>query len=137
MAKFDLSEALETLDYDFSPHGTPRKSGPHGIVPEPSTGQIEAFTRIMRALVGPMMADQEAAQNMTPTEIAAKLADVDEDEAEAREKIDALTQAIADLCSGQPSAEDIKSLPFRGRQAFFGWVVGTFLDPNQQALVSR
>ncbi len=43
---------------------------------------------------------------------------------------DAVLQASAELCSHQPSFEQIKKLPSRTQKAFFGWLSGVFGDPE-------
>lgn len=133
---FDLADELDLLEWDFTPRGEERKSGPHGIVAEPSAGQITAFTQAIRRLVGPALTDAAGSQDiamMSPAEMAAKLAEAEATDAAGIETLGKLIVAVSDVCSGSPSAEEISALPYRGQQAFFGYVVGTFIDPNQSA----
>jgi len=43
---------------------------------------------------------------------------------------DETTVLVAAACSDFPSAEDLETLPYRVRSAFFGWFVGQLLSPE-------
>lgn len=127
---FKLEDELGELPYDFRTKGNP--NAPHGIIAEPSTKQIQDFQRTLRALMGPALEKMAEAQEMSPKERAAAISADAESEEEAEAQHELTLKAIAKLCSDSPSVTDLKSLPYRGQQFFVGWIVGVFLDPNQQ-----
>lgn len=116
MSKFDAANAVEKLEYDFSAYG-----GDHGVSPEPSYEQIRDFQKRLQALGG-----QERLHRLEEETVAA--ADTGEDP--ESEYMEEMSDAIADLCSHQPSAKEINRLPFRVRIAYFGWITGEVVDPE-------
>jgi hypothetical protein len=137
--KFVLAEELDTLEYDFR---TPaRPDAPHGVIPEPTTKQLDTFSSTLRHIMAPMaalVADRsEPEAELSAADVAAAMATVDEDEAKSRALLDELVVAVAAVCSNTPSVADIEDLPYRGQKAFIGWIMGTFLDPESNALASK
>jgi len=130
MAKFNLAEAVDQLEYDFRTPANP--DGEYGIIPEPTSDQIAAFRTVLAATfpttIGPT---GEAVVDIKA--LAAKVQTADEGSALE----DLLYQAVTDLCSGHPSNEAIRGLPFRGQRAFVGWIVGTFLQDPQSAPATK
>lgn len=124
---FKLEDELDELSYDFRTKANP--DGAHGVIPEPSSKQIQVFQRKLRKLVGPAIEQMAAAPEMTMKE-RAELMTKDVDEAEAESKFRESLAAVAALCSNQPSVEDIAALPYRAQQAFIGWIVGVFMNPE-------
>lgn len=121
MAGFVLNEQVEELRYDFSPHGG------SGVIPEPSALQIRDFRRYLATAIGDMPEVPE--EGLKTTELVKKVAEYlgrDTSEIEAK-----TLHAIADVCSDNPSYETLDSLPYRHQQAFFGWLVGVLLRPEQ------
>lgn len=138
MAKptFTLAEELDLLEWDFSPRDTPG-AGPKGIIPEPTSAQLQQFSKAMRQIVGPVMAEAgKDPATLSPDEIAAKLAEADAEEEAALAMVDQLIVAVAAVCSDSPNTDQIRALPYRAQQAFFGWIVGTFMDPKSQGLAT-
>lgn len=118
MPNFDAAE--DELTYDFTKY----IEGAAGVIPEPSSQQLEDFTETLRQVM-PTKVDEATGKNVL---------DIDKLSAavEAGEDLDAiLCMAVEGLFSGTPSAEQISSLPFRVKQRFFGWVVGTFLSQGE------
>lgn len=112
MGKFNAATAVEALEYDFSAYG-----GGEGIIPEPTTGQVDDFFKVLKSLystINPDSADAEAIEALKNM-----------NEAEAAGIGDQLKDALAALCSGQPSREHLDMLPFRVFSAFSGWLAGS------------
>lgn len=124
---FQLEEEIDELSYNFATKANP--TGPTGVIPEPSSKQIETFRRKLRTLMGPVLDAQLKAADMTPAERVAALNDV-EDGGDGDTRTHDMLVAVAEICSNQPSVEQIEALPFRGQQVFIGWIVGVFLNPN-------
>lgn len=109
MSGFKASEAAPKLDYDFNPHMDVK-----GTVPEPSQDAMRQYNKEIGVIYG----------GKTREEIA-KLPVEDQEEIGA-----ALVAAMAELCDGSPSLEELKALPFRTIQAFSGWLMGSFKNPT-------
>jgi hypothetical protein len=116
MTNFDA--AVDELTYDFTQY----VEGAQGTIPEPSVAQVETFTEMLRQVM--------------PTAVNEKgdlILDVNALKAKVEEGDDLallINNAIADLCSGSPTAAQIAALPFRVQRRFYGWIIGTFLSPE-------
>lgn len=131
--------ANDDLDFDFADVG-----GPKGTVPEPTRDRLDAYWASVREGMEVAGLDQERmleAEKLggadTPEGRAALVAIM----AEATpEKLSEMTrgriQAIADLCAGQPSREEIDALPYRVQEAFFGWLLEKFRPRSSNAAVA-
>lgn len=117
MAGFDAATAVEAMDWNFEKFG-----GGSGVVPEPSTKEMKdfqkQFARIMRDAGALEMSDEDAAK-LDEAEFEALQEQVDE----IGDRLDA---TIARLCKDQPSAEQVKKLPFRVKTAFSKWLMEQF-----------
>ena len=104
MAGFDASTAVEPMEYDFTAYG-----GSKGIVPEPSTKEMQVFQRdfakVMRKGQALEISDEEA-MKLTDKQF-------DKLQADAQGIGEELDELIAQLCKGEPSREDVAKLPFR------------------------
>lgn len=132
MGKFDAGTAVEAMEYDFTKYG-----GGAGIIPEPSGDVLDEF---MQALAASMSTVQDVTNlgeiDTTDGEaVAAALAAI-KDQDTIKQVDDELTELVARLTQGQPSADDIATLPFRVKQAFIGWLVGQ-LNPQAEAPASN
>jgi hypothetical protein len=122
---FDAAEIL-ALDYSLKPYVNAA-----GTVPEPTPSRLNAFTRRVM-LLGAAVAAPEEAPDPAPAGKAAEemgiaaidAADIERllDQNEAAEK--ELRGAVADLCAGSPSPEQIEALPTRVFMRFFRWLMG-------------
>lgn len=128
MAKFNAGTAVEALEYDFTEY----VPGCEGIIPEPSTEQIEQYFERAREVAKEVIGLRDKMQKvsgdnveeMSEEEISAIVTDLESvNVSDMQNKMIAL---IADLCSQQPSAEHILALPFRVRQEFVKWVGAQF-----------
>lgn len=119
MAAFRASEALEALEYDFTPH-----VDAHGIIPEPSSGQVEEMFDQLRGIV----ADLGLAYSHSPEENIAALANAPED---ALSTVNTrMLAALHVVCGDTPSRGQLEALPHRLRQAFMGWLFAQLGDPQ-------
>lgn len=136
MAKFDAASAVEGLEYDFTKY----VDGCEGVIPEPSTDQLEAYFKEMSDFAQSARALQNKAQGvqagtLAPEEIDEVLASMNE--VSIAHFIDVLADAAGRLCSDQPSAEQIKGLPYRVLQAFIQWITGEFRPEGGAATTRR
>ncbi|AXH49411.1 hypothetical protein SEA_CROSBY_23 [Streptomyces phage Crosby] len=117
MSGFDAATAVEPMDYDFTAY-----EGGKGVVPEPSTKEMQVFQRefakVMRKGQALEISDEEA---MKLTEKA-----FDKLQTDAQKIGEELDELIASLCKGTPSREDVAKLPFRVKTAFSKWLMEQF-----------
>lgn len=117
MAGFDAATAVDPMEWDFSHYG-----GGKGVVPEPSTAEMQDFQRdfakVMRKGQALEISDEEA---MKLSEKA-----FDKLQADAQKIGEELDELIARLCKGSPSTEDVATLPFRVKTAFSKWLMEQF-----------
>jgi hypothetical protein len=126
MATFVLGEQIQDLGYDFSPYGG------EGIIPEPSAEQIKSFRRAFAQLV---QSSADSANKQAPEDmIKAAIELLNKDTSELDTKI---LMAVAEVCSGKPSFDELDALPYRAQNAFVGWCVGTFLLPEVPTLATK
>lgn len=110
MAGFDAASAVQELKWKFKPD-----VDAEGTVPEPSDKLIDEFWASLRDLTEAATNDdamKKLASDAAP-EIATKMAAL-----------------FGSLCQECPSTEQILELPYRKRQAFYGWVVGQLANPE-------
>lgn len=129
-SSFVLEDELEDLTYDFTKY-TPNAVG---VIPEPTLDQIKAFQKSIREALRPVVETLTPADEETTSQeqlLAALAEPTPKDEKVATEREKKLCEAMAAVCSGHPTYEEISSLPYRGQQAFAGWLVGVMLNPNR------
>lgn len=118
MAGFNAGSSVEPLEYDFT---TVEGGKGKGAIPEPSQEQLEEFSADFQALVEEVR--QESSGSMSedsPEDMLVQMRDL-------RRRS---TEIVSKLCSGQPSVEEIESLPPRLQTAFSKWVRQEMTDPN-------
>jgi hypothetical protein len=109
MTSFSAKSAAPALDYDFNPHVKAK-----GTVPEPSQEAVEQFQEVILAILPD--GDLDKLQNLSL--------------AEGKAATLKFKEALADLCAGSPSREELDALPHRVLVAFSGWLSGSFQDPS-------
>jgi hypothetical protein len=131
MPKFDAGTVVEPLDYDF----TTVKGYPHhkakGLIPEPSEKQIASFIGSLRDLMkdaGAMVDGGDAEDIANPMAFLKQLDSYDP--AKFLDLYAGMSTAYADLCSGNPSVEEISALPLRVRLRFFAWLMEEVVSPE-------
>lgn len=120
MAKFDVSEHTEKLEFDFSAF-----DGPAGVIPEPSDQQIIDFTKVIDLV-------QEKAGTTTKDDGdgGGRRRLIAETMASNVELLHLMTDAVAEVCTNIPTSEEITKLPFRVRMLFLNWVMDELLSPE-------
>jgi hypothetical protein len=121
MGSFVLSDEVGELTYNFEPYGG------SGVIPEPSSMQIQVFRQGLADLIEGTPTPGNP-QEMAPADFVHALSSIlKRDSSENDEKV---MHMAADVCTGQPSYDEIKALPYRARSAFLGWLVGTLILPE-------
>lgn len=119
MPGFRASEAvdLDALAYDFAPWGS------EGQVPEPMHEDVREYQRAVAKAVGIPYVE------FTTQRYRDKVNELNAEENETL--FDALREATATLCKGQPSSDEIKALPVR---VFRAWQAHLFghLFPQEE-----
>jgi hypothetical protein len=122
LSTFNLTEEVGVLEYNFMPYAG------SGIIPEPSAIQIQAFRQALGEMLGDVEDSPDKPAQDDPTLFAKRLSEyLNQDTTETDEKS---LHLVADVCSNQPSFDELHALPYRARQAFLGWVVGMLLVPE-------
>jgi hypothetical protein len=123
VSSFNLGQEIGELTYNFEPWAGA------GSIPEPSSVQIQAFRQALGEVFA--LGQEEGEEKQDPNDPAqfAKMLNqfLSQDTTEVDEKMLHLAAAV---CSDSPSFDDLQALPFRGRQAFLGWLVGVLLVPE-------
>lgn len=129
MGGFDAGQQVERLNYDFStltdPDGKPY-SDAKGIIPEPSSGEVQDLLEKLIAAGKDAGLDAEDLTG-TPQQVALALAGADREQLDRMK--DALLDAIGEFTKGHPTRDEIAALPHRLQDAFIGWLLGEFTDP--------
>lgn len=129
MAKFDAGSAVEVMEYDFTKY-----DGGQGEIPEPSRGQVELFfERIaeLKKFTNKAMRDGEtiAEDDESGEELEKFIEELSEGELKKYQA--ELSVWAADVCSQEPSVEDINKLPYRVFGAFMAYLAGE-LGPKDE-----
>lgn len=142
MGKFVAETAVEALEYDFTKYVD--GDGAAGIIPEPSTSQLEEYFDSMKSMVKGIRdiqskakdveEAQKAGEDVSDEEMDKVLAEMDEISFSNFQN--EMARAVSRLCSNQPSEDQISKLPFRVKQAFIQWITGEF-RPEGQAPTTR
>lgn len=120
MAKFNAGTAVEAMEYDFTDYG-----GSSGQIPEPTSKHVDVFFDRIKSLAQEVKRLQTGKQDSSPiSEVEAGDMLAAMDDLNLAEYEEALADAIADLCQGTPSGDEISKLPFRVRAAFMQWLIG-------------
>lgn len=131
MAGFNAATVVEPLDYDFRTKDNPK--GKYGVIREPNDRQIADYMSGVKTLVKGLRADlpEAIAKGGDDVDIAALFMAVDDLDPEVVVKFhDDMAGIFASLCSGEPSKEDILSVPIRIRVVFYGWLQTEVMSPE-------
>lgn len=139
MAKFVSAEVVEPLEFDFAPHG------PAGVVPEPSTAQMNRFMHDLGEIgAKASKATGQDVDTSDPGAVVRVLSDMNEKDLARQD--DAMIDAVARLCGGgkvngkwqggEPSRAELAALPGRVLHAFTGWLTAELFRPEAEAAVS-
>lgn len=132
MTKFNAGTAVEAMEYDFSDYkddeGNPL---PSGIIPEPTTDQMEAYFNGVRNIAQSVrdtrmnvqdMREKAGSGDLSNEEMEKILASMDQ--VSIKKFQGEICDLLGSLCSDQPSAIVLGRLPYRVLQAFMGWIQG-------------
>ena len=122
---FDLSKQVKALDYNLG-------GGVRGTVPEPSPKSVNRYQARMRENLRTLGRDVDMSD---PEDLIRVLGSLTEDDMNAiyEENLD----AVAELCDGSPSRDQLAELPYRGFQAFVGWLSGELTPEAVRPATSR
>lgn len=131
MAGFTAATVVEPLKYSLKPYVDKT-----GTVKEPSDTQLDDFDRAiteetqrLRKLV-PKLPDRDDADAYLAAVEEAERANVSD---EATSTFEIQARIHADLCSGEPSFDDLMALPRRVRMHFFNWLNKEVSNPEAGA----
>lgn len=127
---FKPSDAVEALDYDFRPDVES-----FGTIPEPTQDALEELFADLRRIGTQGSLDSLAALQPGVDNPGQALAEIPEDV--LGNVTGALVAAVAKLCQGTPSEDEINALPIRYRQAFIDWLLGETTNPTKRTTASR
>lgn len=120
---FNAGQAVSRLDYDF----TDFLPGVKGISPEPSTEQV----LIMQARIREIF----RIGDMDPQALNEYLRDLSLEDFKKRDA--EIAETYADVCSQQPSTDEILALPHRVQVAFIGYLSGELNTPTAGSSATR
>lgn len=127
---FKPSDAVEALDYDFRP-----EVDSYGTIPEPTQSDLESLFSDLREIGAKGSMDALASVQPGVDNPGAVLAELPEDL--LGNLTGALVAAVAKICKGTPSEDEINALPVRYRQAFLDWLLGETTNPTKRTPASR
>jgi hypothetical protein len=123
---FNAGDEVEPLDYDFTffKDKIPELAVAKGTIPEPSDTAVQ---RMQRKLVEATKKFVPSGAPGAPT-TAAAMADLPEDAFEQAETV--ILDAIAELCAGSPTREQLAVLPYRHKRKFIAWLQRQLMNPE-------
>jgi hypothetical protein len=125
MPKFDAGSIGGAIEYDFTEWG-----GSAGVVPEPSRRAVKKFMDdIQKGFKEIGLRDKDDPDTTTPDEVVDTMNNIEDDEVFQR-TADMLTKAVAEICDGSPSYEDLANLHYRPFMGFFGYLIGELMNPE-------
>lgn len=129
MPAFNAGTVVEPLDYDFRTKDNP--NGKYGTVKEPTDRQLAEYLAGVKNLVA-QFKGQIPEGLITGNPDVGELMDAVEDlDPEIVVTFHAsLAGLFAELCSGEPSREDIIGLPIRIRGMFYTWLQREVMAPE-------
>jgi len=128
MGSFNASSVVEPLDYNFTKYGAGK-----GVIKEPTDEQLFEFTKasiVLARSIRKLAPDLE--DDASEEEVLEAWEDVNSS-AQVAETARREAEIFADLCSGKPSADDLMKLPRRLRAAFYRWINGEVVNPEDAA----
>ena len=126
MPQFDAFGVVEGLECKLKPY-----ADFDGVIPEPSDRQIAEFLKGLKTLMSSAlktMGVEDGTDVTDPDQVMRALDDLEPDK--FVEVMDGMAGLHADLCSGQPSKEQILTVPMRRRQMFYQWLQAEVMSPE-------
>lgn len=133
MAAFDAGKTVEKMTYDFSGF-----NGGKGEIPEPSTEQVaEYFAQLIGNLRSNSTRLRAVPEDETDEQRDERIrTEIIEGQHRSLETISRRRELLAELCSGQPSLEELCALPHRVLNAFEAFVLGC-ISPEVQSTATK
>lgn len=126
MPQFDVSGVVEGLECRLKPY-----ADFDGVIPEPSDRQIATFLKGLKTLMGSALTTMGVAEGTDVTDPDQMMKALDDLEPDKFVEVqDGMASLHADLCSGQPSKEQILAVPMRRRMLFFQWLQSEVMSPE-------
>jgi hypothetical protein len=125
---FKADKTVKALEYDFRPF-----LDVHGCTPEPSSEAVRHFLFETGKLA--MKTAGEPQEDETEAEFIVRMQEITEDDfAEIAEQV---LDLLGELTDGQPSREEIASLPHRIQRAYTQWLRKELTDPESPSADTR
>jgi hypothetical protein len=134
MAGFKAREKVSGLEYDFTGITVADEDDQAlldqavGVIAEPSTYAVRRMNGRQNDLLN-LPADATLQQRLDA--LASKT------EEEMHEMDAEQLDIISEITDGAPSRAELEALPFRHRQAFYGWLIGELANPSAGTTSSR
>jgi hypothetical protein len=123
---FSAESVVEPLDYSLRPH-----VNKNGTIKEPTDKQIAEYLAALKKLMKDFRGQLPDAMVAGSTDVGAMLDAVDDLDAEIAVKLnEQMAQIASDLCSGDPSKDDILAIPPRIRAMFLAWLQREVMSPE-------
>ena len=128
---FNASEQVEPLEYDFTYFGTANPpisvlANAKGEIPEPSDQAVTTMQRKLTAATKRFLPDNIDPNNQVAMNQA--MAQIPEDAFSRAEQ--EILDAIAELCNGSPTREQLAALPYRHKRKFIAWLQRQLMNPE-------
>ena len=124
MPAFSAESVVEALDYSFLPYTDAK-----GTIREPGDRQIATFLTAIKKVI--KESEDKLPATVDPASPASVLDALDDlDPEDVVSLMGKMAQLYSDLCSGEPSREQILALPMRVRQQFFAWLQTEVMSPE-------
>jgi hypothetical protein len=124
LSGFTAVSVVEPLNFDFSPF-----TAASGTIREPTDRQIGDFlTGVKRITKAVQQQTPKTVDDGDPAALLDALDDLDPETVVTL--MHDMADVYAELCGGNPSAQQILELPLRVRQAFFGWLQQEVMAPE-------
>jgi hypothetical protein len=127
MPEFNGKSLGGDLRYDFSDFGHPDIKG---VVPEPSRFAVKKFLRDVQAAFKSLkLAADDAPEQASPDDIVNTMNKIDDEE--LFDKLtESITDALAELCGGSPTRDQLERLGYRPFMGFFGYLMENLMNPE-------
>lgn len=117
---FKAAKTVMALEYDFHPFLEVK-----GVTPEPSADAVRHFLYESQRILRENFANEEAS---TDEDFVRRTSDLTEEDYDRVS--DQILDLVGELTQGQPSLEEIKSLPHRIQKAYVQWLRKELTDPE-------
>lgn len=129
MGGFNAATVVEPLDYDFRTKESPNAR--HGVVKEPTDRQIADYMSGIKELTKSLKADLPEGLTDKDADLNDLFGAVDDLDPEVVIHFHQnMAGLFSQLCSGDPSKDDILAVPIRIRVMFYAWLQREVMSPE-------